>query len=221
LKKASDHDNFEVQFEYAIVLYRYGKDQSKVLRYLKAAADGGHSNAQCLYAHLCSDARYLEMAAPRVTQSAMLSLAFRLQKDQPEQAVSLFKQAADLGGPLAQFHYAICLQEGAVCAADLRAANRYYAIAADQGGPRAQSHLAQNLQRGDGIDPDIALANRYYKMAADGGCVHAQSNYAYNLVNGIGVAADAVQGARYYKQAADQGNAAAQFGSAKSNEKVD
>jgi TPR repeat protein len=216
LQMASELGLADAQFDCAYLMLRFRKDSGKMMRYLKMAADNGQVNAQILMAKLAPSReeaiKWLEGAAAQGHVTALLGLAFKLQKTDPDDAAALFKRAAEAGSPTAQSHYAICLHSGqGATGANMAEANQYYRAAADAGDVRAQCNLAFNLQRGDGIEKDVAEANRYYRQAADSGYANAQANYAYNLMNGIGLPKDMKAATRYYEMAADQGHLGAQF----------
>jgi TPR repeat protein len=55
LVMASEFGSPDAQFLYGLPQYRYQKEESKMVRYIKMAADSGHVNAQILLAKILAD----------------------------------------------------------------------------------------------------------------------------------------------------------------------
>jgi TPR repeat protein len=125
------------------------------------------------------------------------------------EAVRLYRQAADLGDPLAQNNLGAMYAagEGGLKRSDREAAE-LYRLAAEQGLPAAQANLAVFYRRGGaGIRRDEREAVRLWALAADEGDAGAQNNLATMYAEGRGgLARDMDEARRLWKAAADQGN---------------
>ena len=96
------------------------------------------------------------------------------EKGNYENAVKLWRTAAEYGDDYAQLCLAVCYGEGRGVRQDERAMFGLLAESAAQGNPRAQYYLAQCYEFGDGTDEDMTEAFEWYQKSAENDCVEAQ-----------------------------------------------
>jgi len=94
----------------------------------------------------------------------------------PDQAVQLFRQAADNGNARGQSNLGFCYQLGKGVARDYDEAFRYYQMSTNQGLPGAKNHLANCYKNGWGVAVDLDIAEKLYLEAATNGDFQAQFN---------------------------------------------
>eukprot|EP00050_Salpingoeca_kvevrii_P004125 m.243407 g.243407 ORF g.243407 m.243407 type:complete len:398 (+) comp10949_c2_seq3:667-1860(+) len=135
-----------------------------------------------------------------------------LRFDEKEEAVRLYKLAADQGLVAAQHNLAVCYEYGKGVEQDQEEAVRLYRLAADQGFAPAQKILGFLFRKGTGVDQNLQEAVRMYRLAAIQGYAGAQKNLAFCYQYGEGVEQDLNEALRLYRLAADRGHAAAQQG---------
>lgn len=170
----------EAQYE-AGLMYANGigvtQNIGQAMHWVQQSAQRGFANAQYLLA-----TRYeTGVGVAQNTQNAMLwfgraaeqshsKAIFRLGKlhgqGHPEQAIALYRQAAEAGLAEAQCALARGYATGWGVFQDLQWALQWYQAAADQGLAAAQFALGELYQQGLVADPDGALALRYFRQAA-------------------------------------------------------
>ena len=128
-----------------------------------------------------------------------------------EEAVKLYKAAAEQGNAYAQLRYGQCLFEGKGVAVDHRTAFRCFEKSAEQGNSTAMFFCGQCCEQGKGTLKFQTKAAQWYKQSADLGNSSGQYGYGRCLENGIGVERDLKGAARYYKLSADQKNPNGQY----------
>jgi uncharacterized protein len=205
-----------------------GSEGLKKMRWLKAAADGGHADAQFRLAgfyergegvtqDLGEAVRYYRLAADQGDDDAQFSLAVCYEHGEGvaqsnEEAVRYYRLAAEQGHADAQNNLGVCYEHGDGVAQSSEEAVRCYRLAADQGHAKAQYNLAVCYKKGQGVERNTEQAARYYRLAADQGDAEAQFNLGVCYDSGEGVEPDEAEAARYYRLAADRGYAFAQYG---------
>lgn len=127
-----------------------------------------------------------------------------------EQAVGLYRKAAELGHAKAQNSLGICYFNGQGVAADYREATRWYRKAAEQGYAYAQSNLGGCYYNGDGVPQDYDEAVKWYRKAAEQGNAAAEYNLGNAYDDGKGVPQDFGEAVKWYRKAAEKGDAFAQ-----------
>ncbi len=85
------------------------------------------------------------------------------------EAFTLFSKAAAAGHPEAQFHVALCFEDGDGVKPDKVQAVEWYRKSAIGGFAKAQNNLAICFRDGKGTPHDFGEANRWYQMAAEQG----------------------------------------------------
>ena len=128
-----------------------------------------------------------------------------------EEAVKLYKAAAEQGNAYAQLRYGQCLFEGKGVAVDHRTAFRYFEKSAEQGNSTAMFFCGQCCEQGKGTLKFQTKAAQWYKQSADLGNSSGQYGYGRCLESGIGVERDLKEAARLYKLSADQKNPNGQY----------
>jgi TPR repeat protein len=92
-----------------------------------------------------------------------------------QEAVRLFRCAADLGNAQAQCKLGWCFEIGEGIDLDMQEAVRLYRLAEEQGHPRATFNLGLCHEKGEGVDRDLEQAVRLFRLAAQRGHADAQS----------------------------------------------
>jgi TPR repeat protein len=128
-----------------------------------------------------------------------------------EEAVRLYRLAADRGHADAQKNLGNGYYNGEGVEQDYTEAVRFYRLAADQGHAVAQYNLGECYCDGEGVEQDYTEATRLYRLAAEQGDPDAQVAMGYCYDNGEGVDQDKGEAVKWYRLAADQGDPDAQF----------
>ena len=99
-----------------------------------------------------------------------------------EKALEYFKEAAELGDPLAQYFTASMHDEARGTPLDYARAAFWYGLAAEQGDPSAQCRLGQMYRDGEGVGKDSEKSLYWFTKAAEQGCLgappHLRTKYA-------------------------------------------
>ena len=133
-----------------------------------------------------------------------------VEKDVNE-AVSLFRSAANDGFAAAQFSLAMCYQAGEGVEENPEEAVKFYQLAAEQGHPLAQTYLGICYRDNIGVEKDLEKAVDWFKKAADQENPEAQFHLGLCYKNGSGLSKNSNEAARLFQLADDQGNAEAQY----------
>jgi serine/threonine protein kinase len=130
------------------------------------------------------------------------------EQGQVQEALSLFRQAADLGDPRAMVAVGEAALEGE-SQQDKDEALRWFRKAAAAGDTVAMLALGVMYHLGDGIPEDYDLAVSWYQRAAAGGNPSAMYNLGRMYETGSGVARNVAKAQDLYRRAAELGNASA------------
>ena len=99
-----------------------------------------------------------------------------------DKALGLFREAAELGDPIAQYFTGMMHDEGVGIPQDYIKAVFWYTQAAEQGDPSAQCRLGQMFGSGEGIGKDSEKSLYWFTKAAEQGCLgappHLRTKYA-------------------------------------------
>ncbi len=125
-----------------------------------------------------------------------------------EQAVELWKKAAQQGYAPAQYYLGWCYREGTGVKKDLKLAVDWYLKAANQGNIDAQLFLGEMYELGYEIRKDPKKAAFWYLLAAEQGDLRAQFNIADCYWTGFGVEKNVYLALFWYNKAAAQNNGA-------------
>lgn len=157
---------------------------AKAVRYIKYAADRGHTPA-CIRLGECHE--------------------YGIGTEQnPAEAARLYRLAADKGYAEALRRLGDCHRTGTGVEQNSAKALKLYHEASDQNDPGGQNGIGLCHEQGLGVQQDHAEAYKWYRMAADQGYAEAQYNLGRCYSKGIGVPLDHFKAAEYYTLAAEQ-----------------
>jgi TPR repeat protein len=125
-------------------------------------------------------------------------------KDQND-AISLYRKAADQGYALAQNNLGDLYMKGDGVKKDPVEAVRWFTAAADQGNIFAQSSLGDACANGTGVDKNMRMAIMWYQKAADQGDQKANRMLGNFYKKGEGVEMDQKKAIQYWEKAAGIG----------------
>lgn len=123
-----------------------------------------------------------------------------------EEAVRLYRQAAETGHPGAQDSLGLCLLRGLGCATNEAEAVTWFTAAAEQEHPSAMNNLAFCHMNGKGVPRDAHKGFIWAKLAAEKGHAPSQMLVGECYLSGIGVEADHDQAQIWLRLAARKGN---------------
>ena len=126
-------------------------------------------------------------------------------KNLPE-AARLWRIAAEMGDPDAQYELGMCLQRGQGVPYNPVEACTWLKRAADAGNASAQCNMGYALQNGLGVPEDKAAGVVYFRRAADQGHAEAIFNLGVCHENGDGVPRDLPQAVAWFTRARDAGD---------------
>lgn len=196
-------------------------------RCIRSAAEQGVPEAMRVYAimlfkEICFQCnvqegfRWFKKAAKLNDPIALNFVANRIFKTgegDRNSAVKMLKTAADDGYNIAQFNYAMIVEEGDETIdlpQNFSEAAFYYKNAADQNYAPAQLHYAMMLEVGEGIPKNVQLAASYYKKAARSQ-PDAMIHYGRMLRKGEYVKKNVKMALKCFKTAAKLGNKEGQY----------
>jgi uncharacterized protein len=131
-------------------------------------------------------------------------------KEDEQQAVFLYRKAAEQGDTDAQNNLGLMYLYGQGVRQDYRQAMLCFRKAAEQGNVYAQTNLGVMYANGYGIEQDNEQAVFLYRNAAEQGYADAQNNLGEMYANGYGIEQDNEQAVFWYRKAAEQGQVNAQ-----------
>ena len=142
------------------IQYAYGqgveKDEGRALDYIWTAVKGDPADANAL----CHLGMFYEQGIG--TDASM------------EQAMTCYRQAAEMGDPVAYFALGMCYFFGKGVPEDTETALSWVGKAAELDYPEAQYFLGLQHFLGERVDRDLYLSIRYLREGAAGGSVDAQ-----------------------------------------------
>ena len=121
------------------------------------------------------------------------------------EAARLFRIAAEMGYPLAQYMLGLCLQFGEGVPYNPVEAFKWLKRAADAGHAKAQCNVGASLGTGHGVPEDKTAAVVYFRRAADKGEAQAMFNLGLSYRDGYGVPQNLAQAVAWYTRARDAG----------------
>lgn len=203
------------------------KDSKTSLKNIVEMAKSGYDEAKYVYATLLEEGKYCKknmLEARKFYQEAtklhhlksMLRYGKLLKVEDQKSAFILFKEAAERGLPIAQYHYARILEMGGA----EEEAIVYYKKAVDAGIVKAMFRYGRIHEISTSIKKSYRTSLYYYKLAAKKGYAKAQNNCGRLYELGLGVSKPNKELAvSLYKKAADQGNVIALHNYARALEK--
>ena len=123
-----------------------------------------------------------------------------------EQAVQLYRQAAQLGHAGATYNLGVKYDKGEGVPQSFEQAVQLYLQAAQLGHAGATYNLAAKYGKGEGVSQSFEQAVQLYLQAAQLGDAGAQNNLGIALYEGKGVEQDIPQAVFWLKKAAEQGD---------------
>lgn len=131
---------------------------------------------------------YFAKAAKLNSVDAQRELGILLiNKKNAEEAVTLFKSAAEQGDLSSTYYYGKLLFDGKGIAQDKQQGVIYLLKAAEKGLAQAQLEMGILYSKGDGVRKDDTQSVKWYRAAACQGNVNAEWNLAGCCMNGTGV----------------------------------
>ena len=131
-------------------------------------------------------------------------------KQDYENALIWYKQAANLGDLVAQTNLGFMYEKGEGVEKDYTKAVYWYRKAAKQGYAPAHNNLGVMYEYGQGVEKDYTKALYWFRKAAEQGDAYAQNNLGVMYDNGEGVEKDYTKAVYWWKKAAKQGEKTAQ-----------
>jgi hypothetical protein len=138
-------------------------------------------------------------AADPLAQAAEL-----LREGQPEEALRIYQEAAELGDPLAAFGAGVLYFTGLGTEKDLAASTRWFRVAAEKDYAPAQFNLGNAYLHGRGVSKDPVQAEVWWRKSATQGYPPAQFNLGSLLYNNADSAERREEGIAWLRAAAEQ-----------------
>lgn len=161
-------------------------------------------------------ARYAETAVERGLTRAnnLLAVYAQFGINRPadmDEALTLFRQAADAGEPWAMYNLARLYFEGESVAQDIPRGLERLQAAAAAGLPGAAYDLALRYLNADGLAQDDGLALTWFEKAADGSNRDAMAWLGWMFANGRGTEVNNERASTLFQEAAEHGQVWAQW----------
>jgi TPR repeat protein len=151
----------------------------------------------------------LDQIVKSAKSSQELALLF---EEQPIEAFALFRKAAELGHPEAQYQLGECYMEALGVEESVEEGNKWYLRSAELGHPEAQYQLGCSYNMGLGVEESEKDASIWLKKAAEQGHVNAIGELnAIAFGEGLGVEESEVEAFKLYLKAAELGHPEAQY----------
>jgi TPR repeat protein len=125
-------------------------------------------------------------AHPEVAHHTALLARATFAAGQYDEALALYRKAADANDARAMVSLGLLLQAGDHAPKDLKAAYALYEKAAERGSADGALDFAVALIKGKGIDVDVPRALALLQKASDGGSARATYNLAALVASGVG-----------------------------------
>ena len=170
--------------------YFNAKDYAGALKWLRKAAEMGHTDAQYLLGIMFDNGNDI--------------------RQNYVEAVKWYRKAAEQGHKEAQCNLGLMYEAGRGLAQDYAEAVNWYWRAAEQGEINAHCNLGFMYENGKGVKQDYVEAVKLYRKAAEIGLARAQYNLACMYYRGKGVEQDIYEAVIWLKKAAKQGDEIAQ-----------
>ena len=167
-----------------------GVDFKEAVRWLRAAANQGYTDAQINLGGLYLEGKGVERDV--------------------EQGISLIRKAVDQDEPFAQFNMGWLFFEDVVIEQDYKKALMWFNKSAENGWGGGQLWVGKLLVTGTGVEKDTAKGFEWLLKAAEQGLVDAQHDVSICYFNGIGVEESLTEGAKWSRVAAENGHSDSQ-----------
>lgn len=132
-------------------------------------------------------------------------------EENPNKAVELYKQAANLNNIEAHYHLARAYKYGTGAEQDYKLAVKHFLIAVDGKDSDAMVELGDMYKGGIGVEQDDALAVKYYKLSAEAENRRGIFALGYAYLFGEGIEQNKVLANEYLKKSAESEHAPSQF----------
>ena len=227
LRERAKAEDSEAQYTLYEELESDPETHKEAIKWMFAAARGGHSIAQYdagymrKYAedhqqHHRDAVKWLRLSAEQGFSMAQYELGdsydngLGVEQDS-EEAVKWFRLSAEQGYSIAQDVLGQCFYYGNGLEQDYKEAVKWFTLAAEQGFAPAQTNLGVMYEYGGGVPQDYKEATKWYRLAAEQGYARAQYNLGVRYDDGEGVLQDYKEAVKWFRLAAEQGYASAQF----------
>ena len=132
-------------------------------------------------------------------------------KQDPQQALSWYRKAAEQGHLIAQQTLGVMYVKGRGVPRNEAEAANWFRQAAEQGDATAQYNLGAMYVSGSGVPRNDAEALKWFRQAAERGDAAAQYNLAVMYEHGRGTPQNDAEAVQWYRRAAEQNDSAAQY----------
>ena len=175
-----------------------GIDKNKAIEYISKAAYRGNLDAK---------AKLKELGFPE--NLGEILHYYELGRDnydhkKYDQAVKMFRLAAEKGFTPAQYYLGKCYDNGSGVSENKQEAVKWYRLAAEQDFTEAQYYLGYAYLVGQGVPVDYSEGVKWTRLAAEKGFRSAQDNMGWCYELGKGVPQNYSEAVRWYKLAAKQ-----------------
>jgi len=149
----------------------------------------------------------IEHRDPGVLTALALVLQERGDRRQREEAVSLFRKAAEQNYAWAQYYLGFEYGAGNGVKKDRTEAAKWLRMAGENGDEYIQYRIGEKFATGDGVKKDLTEAAKWFRMAGESGNAEIQFQLGELYKMGIVVKKDITEAKKWYKLAAENGNA--------------
>jgi len=185
LRELAKAEDSEAQYTLYEELESDPETHKEAIKWMFAAARGGHSTAQY-------DAGYMRKYAEDHQQHH-------------RDAVKWLRLSAEQGHPIAQDELGDSYDNGLGVEQDSEEAVKWFRLSAEQGYSIAQDALGQCYYDGNGVEQDYKEAVKWYRAAAEKGWELAQWSLGNCYYHGDGVEQDYEEAVKWYRLSAEQG----------------
>lgn len=149
---------------------------------------------------------YLEQASDLKHKEAMFLLADKIEETDPNKALLLLQECAQLDHDGAYYKLGKWYSVGYNVTKDEKRAFEYYNKASDLGNYSAMCNLAIAYINGKGVKASAELGVYWFKKASEGNVINARFNLGYCYQNGVGTSKDLTAAINSYSAAANDGH---------------
>ena len=148
----------------------------------------------------------LAKAAEKGHEEAMLMYASKVQDQEPQKALALFEQCAELGNVTAHYTLGKWYSKGYIVEKDEVKAFKHYTKASEGGNYSAMCNLGIAYINGIGTKVCPELGVYWFKKASEGDIISAKFNLAYCYEGAIGTSKDIYAAINLYSSAGRDGH---------------
>jgi TPR repeat protein len=129
-----------------------------------------------------------------------------LRARRPQEALPLFRQAAEEGEERAMVELGNLYEDGSGVPQDYSEAARWFRVAADRGNTTGMLRIGSMYYTGKGVPQNYALAAEWFRRASDSGDPRGEFDLGMMYERGHGVTKDPDAAEQFYRQSAKLGN---------------